>query len=333
MYCMEEFEIRSKERVPVLSKMPPRILVQSCSKSLNGPLHSWLAGLSLKPSAYARSASSKAKRQKKKHDPFALAQARQRKAANLSRQRVLREEREAARGDPIVGKPTPVIEALLDGQPFPSPAPARPCEASSTESGSSNLNFFVSEDELNFALSHSKTSTEPVVESKSDSFDPQKSEEALQKHLEKHRNAEEAVKRIMQLDNGSSKDRTRLNIQRCIETFGRHNTDTVLPPKPATPVHPSAPQYPPRSPRAGPDTGSSEVQVAILTTKILTLAKQLETTSHKDKHNKRNLRLLVHRRQKLLSYLRKKERGGPRWQNLVTTLGLSDATWKGEISL
>lgn len=281
---------------------------------------------------YSRSASSASKK-RKSQDPYAAAQARQRKAANVSRQRVLREEREAALGDPVMGRPTPAIEALLNGQVLPPTRPAAQDEKPAAETGPSTLNFFVSEEELNLALSHSEKITQPVVESNAATFDPQKAEEERREYLQKHNNAEEAVRRIMQMENASSKARTLTNIQRCIEEFGRHNTDKVLPPKPASPLHPSAPERPERTPRAGPDTGSSEVQIAVLTTKILTLAKQLEKTSHKDKHNKRNLRLMVHKRQKLLNYLRTKERGGPRWQNLVTTLGLSDATWKGEISL
>lgn len=86
-------------------------------------------------------------------------------------------------------------------------------------------------------------------------------------------------------------------------------------------------------PRAGADTGSSEVQIAILTAKIRTLADFLATRGQTDKINKRNLRVLVHKRQKLLSYLRRKERGGPRWTNCIETLGLTESTWKGEISL
>lgn len=88
-----------------------------------------------------------------------------------------------------------------------------------------------------------------------------------------------------------------------------------------------------RTPRAGPDTGSSEVQIAILTAKIRVLADSQEVVGHKDKVNKRNLRLLVHRRQKLLKYLRRKERGSERWTNVVDKLGLTDGTWKEEISL
>ncbi|EHK99749.1 putative 30S ribosomal protein S15 [Glarea lozoyensis 74030] len=88
------------------------------------------------------------------------------------------------------------------------------------------------------------------------------------------------------------------------------------------------------TPRAGPDTGSSEVQIAILTAKIKVLADQLEKKGgNKDKVNKRNLRIMVHKRQKHLNYLRRKERGSDRWQNLISTLGLTEGTYKGEISL
>ena len=95
----------------------------------------------------------------------------------------------------------------------------------------------------------------------------------------------------------------------------------------------TAPLNPEALTRAGPDTGSSEVQIGILTVKIKALADYLQLRGKKDKVNKRNLRLLVHRRQKLLRYVQKKERGGHRWQHLVETLGLTDGTWKGEISL
>jgi len=124
----------------------------------------------------------------------------------------------------------------------------------------------------------------------------------------------------------------RVNKQKCIETFGRHNTDQILPPKLASNV-PRGPGAAPAAidtPRAGPDTGSSEVQIAILTAKIRALSNNLHK---KDKTNKRNLTLLVHRRQKLLRYLRRKEHGGPRWQNLIETLGLTEGTWQGEITL
>ncbi|EEP82433.1 conserved hypothetical protein [Uncinocarpus reesii 1704] len=221
--------------------MPPRIPIPSCSRSLNGPLCSWFSGLALGPSIYSRSASSKKKRSKKHHDPFALALARQRKAANVSRQQVLQEEREAALGDSVRGKPTPFTEALLNGQVIPRITPAEPSENTSQSPG---LNYFVSEDELNATLERSEKLSRPVADTKSGSFDPQKLEDETQKHLDKHKTAQEAVKRIMDLSNASSKERKLVNIQRCIETFGRHNTDTALAPKPTGAANPSASQLP-----------------------------------------------------------------------------------------
>lgn len=75
------------------------------------------------------------------------------------------------------------------------------------------------------------------------------------------------------------------------------------------------------------------MQIAILTAKIRTLAEFMKTRGKGDKANKRNLRLLVHRRQKLLVYLQRKEHGGPRWRHCIETLGLTEGTWRGEISL
>lgn len=167
-------------------------------------------------------------------------------------------------------------------------------------------------------------------------------EEIEAQRAEAHGRATEAIKRITALENSSSKDRMRVNIARCVSTFGRHNTDAILPPR-APPLravndkgpHPVRPEtnVQEMAKRIGADTGSSEVQIAILTAKIKTLADFLQTRGKGDKHNKRNLRLLVHRRQKLLQYLRRKERGGPRWQHCIETLGLTEGTWRGEISL
>jgi ribosomal protein S15 len=254
-----------------------------------------------------------------------MAQSRQRKAANLSRQKALQEERLAALGDPVQSKPTPFIQTLQ--RPAVSAPTGDPASVSS-----SDLNFFVSRDELRGAFEYSKRLIYTLEKLDRHTVDPQLEKESADRHLLEHQRAEEAIGRIVSLTNGNARDRTRVNLQKCIQAFGRHNTDNVLPPKPATAVQASAPGHPEKAPRAGPDTGSPEVQIAILTMKIMNLVKHLETT-RKDKHNKRNLRLLVHKRQKLLQYLRKKERGGPRWQHLIESLGLSDAAWKGEINM
>ncbi|EPS30157.1 hypothetical protein PDE_05107 [Penicillium oxalicum 114-2] len=269
-----------------------------------------------------RTASTKATASpQKRSDFFKLAQARQRKTANLSRQKVLQAEREASLGDPIKSKPTPFIqeiEAIQTGSP--------------NSTAISGLNYYLKADELSGALQFSKDLVEPLQNPDRDTADPQLEKEAAELHQKEHQNAQDAIQRIVNLSNGNTKDRLRLNVQKCIEQFGRHNTDQYLPPKPSSALQASLSGQPEKVPRIGVDTGSPEVQAAILTVKIMNLYRHLQG-ANKDKHNRRNLQILVHKRQKLLRYIREKERGGPRWQNLMQTLGLSDAAWKGEIAL
>lgn len=67
------------------------------------------------------------------------------------------------------------------------------------------------------------------------------------------------------------------------------------------------------------DTGSPEVQVAILTSRIETLTDHFR--SHKkDNHSRRGLIAMVNQRRKLLDYLRGKDEG--RYQALIKELGL-----------
>ncbi|RAL07694.1 mitochondrial 37S ribosomal protein uS15m [Aspergillus homomorphus CBS 101889] len=299
--------------------MSPRFLLQPSLRAFTGSssVQSPFAALSLNPSKTTVRAGSAASRERRRHDPFLTAQSRQRKAANLSRQQALAKEREQALGDPVKSQPTPFIQEL---------------QKTEAEANDTRLNFFVEDEELKKALKYSKDLTAPLRNPNPDTTDPQLEQQQAEEHSEQHRNAQEAINRIMNIANGNNQDRMRLHIQKCIETFGRHQTDKTLPPKPASVSDDSATVRPEKTPRVGRDTGSPEVQVAILTAKIINLSRHLEGTN-KDKHNKRNLRLLVHRRQKLLRYLRRKERGGPRWQHLIETLGLSDASWQGEISM
>ncbi len=292
------------------------------------------------PIASVANASSQAQRRKHR-DPYALAQARQRKAANLKRQEELKKEREEALGNPVWGITTPFVESFDTITPLPTvgvkPAEDREGSTQISEAATSvPLNHFIAPSELEQAIQHSFILTQPVPAKNADLRDPAAEAEEIRRHAEAHERATTAVARILSLANGNQKDRTRFNIQRCIETFGRHNTDIFLTPR-APSNQPRAADKTPlteKTPRAGPDTGSSEVQIAILTAKIRVLAKHLERPHcQKDKVNKRNLRVLVHRRQKLLAYLRRKERGSERFQNVVETLGLTDGTWKGEISL
>lgn len=67
------------------------------------------------------------------------------------------------------------------------------------------------------------------------------------------------------------------------------------------------------------DTGSAEVQVAILSERISNLTEHFK--SHvKDNHSRRGLLKLVSQRRRLLDYL--KSRDTARYQTLITRLGL-----------
>ncbi|PQE20713.1 ribosomal S15 precursor protein [Rutstroemia sp. NJR-2017a BBW] len=251
--------------------MPPRI-----------PILSRLSATSSNASTYA---------ERKLHkDPYVLAQSRRRKESNLERRAELKKERESMLGDPVRGVTTPFVESFdtagASTVNFDATTTQAPGEAVEIKGADDVLlNHFLTPSELQSAIEHSRSLTEPVESVNEDGIvDPVQKEHERKRFEDHHARASAALARI--------------------------------------------------TPRAGPDTGSSEVQIAILTAKIRVLANQLEMKrGQKDKVNKRNLRLLVHRRQKLLKYLRKKERGGERWQNLIATLGLTEGTWQGEISL
>ena len=67
------------------------------------------------------------------------------------------------------------------------------------------------------------------------------------------------------------------------------------------------------------DTGSPEVQVALLTHRIKNLTEHLKSHKH-DHHTRRGLLLLVGQRRRLLNYLQKNDI--TRYRSLVERLGL-----------
>jgi small subunit ribosomal protein S15 len=67
------------------------------------------------------------------------------------------------------------------------------------------------------------------------------------------------------------------------------------------------------------DTGSPEVQVAILTSRIVTLTEHFKI-HHKDNHSRRGLLMMVNKRRTLLAYLKKKD--VERYNALIAKLGL-----------
>ncbi len=67
------------------------------------------------------------------------------------------------------------------------------------------------------------------------------------------------------------------------------------------------------------DTGSPEVQIALLTERIRQVAEHLKT-HRKDFHSRRGLMMMVGQRRRLLRYLRREDPA--RYQALVARLGL-----------
>lgn len=67
------------------------------------------------------------------------------------------------------------------------------------------------------------------------------------------------------------------------------------------------------------DTGSPQVQIAILSERITALQKHLEKHA-KDQHSRRGLLLMVGKRRRLLNYIRAHEQG--EYEKIVEKLGL-----------
>lgn len=250
---------------------------------------------------------------------------------------MLKVERDQAWGDPVNGLLTPYLESLDSAGQSPQSRVRRDDEGNPLEephdlpTSEHILNYQLTKQELDEAIAESyKLTAPPQGDIKSVFYNEVVYKDAIEQHEDSHRRAVEALKRITTLENGSSKDRRHANIRRIVETFGRHETDAKLRQKPL--VAGQAERI--EKVRGGPDTGSSEVQIAILTAKIRVLAAMYTgKKGNKDKHNKKNLRLLLHRRQKLLKYMERRERGSGRWEHMIETLGLSPATYKNQIEL
>ncbi|KAF9920938.1 hypothetical protein FBU30_009105 [Linnemannia zychae] len=110
----------------------------------------------------------------------------------------------------------------------------------------------------------------------------------------------ELVRRITALENGNAKQITLENVRRAREAFQR----------------------------AEGDTGSPEVQAAVMTVKIQNLHNHV-VNNKKDKHNYRRLRMLIHQRQAILKYLKKKDED--RYHICLDRLGLEPRAIEDEI--
>lgn len=70
------------------------------------------------------------------------------------------------------------------------------------------------------------------------------------------------------------------------------------------------------------DTGTPEVQVSLMTSRIIYLTEHFKTNK-KDFHSRRGLQALVNKRRKLLKYL--KQKNNSRYIALIQSLGLRDS--------
>lgn len=124
--------------------------------------------------------------------------------------------------------------------------------------------------------------------------------EAAAKEVEAQEKQVETMKRILDLRNANRKGIEVVNRQRIVDEFGNGQS------------------------------GSSEVQAALLTLKIRSLHEHL--SSHpRDTHNRRPLRSLVHKRASILKYLKRSQPG--EYDRVLTDLGLERRAVEGEITM
>lgn len=113
-----------------------------------------------------------------------------------------------------------------------------------------------------------------------------------------------ALARILDLRNASGKGIQVENTRRIVQHFGARENDQ------------------------GPDTGSPEVQAAILTYRIRNLAEHLGQARH-DHSNRRSMAKLVHQRARVLRYL--KSRDPIRYQAFLPRIGVEARAVEGEV--
>ncbi|KAI9023493.1 hypothetical protein CLU79DRAFT_748763 [Phycomyces nitens] len=112
----------------------------------------------------------------------------------------------------------------------------------------------------------------------------------------------ETLQKIIGLQNGNAKAVQLWNVQQAVEWFKRKEGDT----------------------------GSPEVQAAVLTVRIHNLNSHLQQ-HRKDVHNYKELRTMVHQRAKILKYLKSKDQN--RYNSCLLELGLEPRAVEGEITL
>ncbi|KAG0173334.1 hypothetical protein DFQ28_008781 [Apophysomyces sp. BC1034] len=126
--------------------------------------------------------------------------------------------------------------------------------------------------------------------------------EGMDEALKQEQIKVETLQKIIGLQNGNAKAVQLWNIQKAVDWFKQKEGDT----------------------------GSPEVQAAVLTVRIHNLNSHLQQHK-KDVHNYRQLRMMVHQRAKILKYLKRKSPA--RYGTCLESLGLEPRAVEGEITL
>ncbi|KAJ9119206.1 hypothetical protein QFC22_003698 [Naganishia vaughanmartiniae] len=137
--------------------------------------------------------------------------------------------------------------------------------------------------------------------------------------------ASEQLMRILDLRNAASRGIRTVNVRRIVQVFGGP-VDVA-----------SAASSTSAPPAERLDTGSSQVQAAILTHRIRSLADHI-AANPRDVHNRKNLRALVHQRAKVLRYYRKRVsrsngEGLAVYEELLDKIGVDRRAVEGEITV
>ncbi|KAK3816606.1 MAG: hypothetical protein J3Q66DRAFT_342962 [Benniella sp.] len=258
----------------------------------------------------------------------------QTRKSNLQTQEQKRLEYENATPDYIMGKETEFTRGILKPQtifqaPLAAIKPTSTTDSSTTDgdasSSSSSSNFAFSKSPLSSSI-FSTSSRAPLVVSTSNPsgyqhfLNDQEAElifekvpqiqvqelmvrstlvnDKLQLPIEKQK--AELVRRITALENGNAKQIMLENVRRARHAFQREDGDT----------------------------GSPEVQAAVFTVRIHNLNQHIQANK-KDMHNYRRLRILIHKRQKILKYLKKTDPA--RYHACLDRLGLEPRSIEDEI--
>lgn len=244
-----------------------------------------------------------------------------RKKANIQRQIELKEQRSPKDFDPIIGIPTAFTRSLVS-----------PTTSSQVQEGVYHSNKEIKEiqaavleseraramadgrrnqvpagfDVPNLSSTSNPDQSQkpfiPTTRTNSPEYDRTLLENRLKELEQVNERKSAASSRLLSLANQNARSMRYFNTQLALSTFGR----------------------------AEGDTGSPEVQAAILTTRIHALKLHLDTGRNKrDVHGYRGFRSLVHKRQSILKYLRRESI--ERYFKCLEALGMTDSMVTREI--